>query len=75
MIKLFIDETELEVAEGTTLLEAADAAKIYIPRLCSHPELPAVDPEDLQAWDIVYRGPDSKLASSPFDQKESVPSE
>lgn len=40
MIKLFIDGTEVKVAEGKTILEAAFKAGIYIPNLCYHPELP-----------------------------------
>ena len=34
MIKLTIDDKEVEVAEGTTLLEAAKSLKIKIPTLC-----------------------------------------
>ncbi|MCK4721496.1 (2Fe-2S)-binding protein, partial [bacterium] len=45
MIKLTIDGIEIEADENTTILEAADAAGIYIPRICSHPDLPSVDPE------------------------------
>lgn len=38
------------------ILEAADAADIYIPRLCAHPDLPAVDPRDLAPWNEVFQG-------------------
>jgi [NiFe] hydrogenase diaphorase moiety small subunit len=38
-VKITIDGREIEARTGQTILEAADAAGIYIPRLCSHPEL------------------------------------
>ncbi|VGO20891.1 2Fe-2S iron-sulfur cluster-binding protein [Pontiella sulfatireligans] len=38
-IKITIDGKEIEAQLGQTILEAADEAGIYIPRLCSHPEL------------------------------------
>ena len=38
-IKITIDGKEIEARPGQTILEAADDAGIYIPRLCSHPEL------------------------------------
>ncbi|UCC48489.1 MAG: FAD-dependent oxidoreductase [Gemmatimonadota bacterium] len=60
MVRLTIDEIEIEAREGATILEAADAAGIYIPRLCSHPDLPAVDPEKLEPWEEVSQGPHSK---------------
>lgn len=34
--KLTIDGVEIDAAEGQTIMEAADAAGIYIPRLCDH---------------------------------------
>jgi formate dehydrogenase major subunit len=39
MIKLTIDDKTIEVQEGTTVLEAAEAAGLYIPTLCHHPQL------------------------------------
>ncbi|MEA3326818.1 MAG: 2Fe-2S iron-sulfur cluster-binding protein [Chloroflexota bacterium] len=39
MIKLTIDGKNIEVQEGTTVLKAAEATGIYIPTLCSHPQL------------------------------------
>ncbi len=38
-IKLIIDGQEVEVREGMTVLEAAQAVGIYIPTLCSDPDL------------------------------------
>jgi len=39
MITLTIDDKQVEVAEGVTVLEAAQAAGVYIPTLCYHPSL------------------------------------
>lgn len=35
-----IDGRRIECSQGKTILEAADSAGIYIPRLCCHPDLP-----------------------------------
>ncbi len=40
MVKLHIDGHEIEAREGQSVLEAALAADIYIPHLCTHPDLP-----------------------------------
>ena len=40
-MKLTIDSTVVEVAEGTTILQAALENNIYIPHLCKHPDLEA----------------------------------
>ena len=38
-LTITIDGKEIEAKHGQTILEAADAEGIYIPRLCSHPDL------------------------------------
>ena len=38
-VRLTIDGQAVEVAKGTTVLEAAQAAGIYIPTLCYDPDL------------------------------------
>ena len=38
-IKLTINEQEVKAKKGMTVLEAAEAAGIYIPTLCHHPDL------------------------------------
>lgn len=53
-VKLTINEQVIEVPAGTTILEAAQSADIYIPRLCSHPDLPPA--EGIQSTQIVYQG-------------------
>jgi NADP-reducing hydrogenase subunit HndD len=39
MINLTIDGKQVSVPEGTTIMEAAQAVDIHIPRLCYHPDL------------------------------------
>ncbi len=39
MVKITINEKQIEVPEGTTVLRAAEMADIHIPRLCDHKEL------------------------------------
>ena len=39
ILKIEIDGKQLEVAPGSTIIEAADAAGIPIPRFCYHPKL------------------------------------
>lgn len=39
-MKLTIDQQSVECPDGTTVLEAAAQAGIYIPSLCYHPDLP-----------------------------------
>jgi len=38
-VTLTIDGREIEAKKGATVLEAATAASVYIPALCSHPDL------------------------------------
>lgn len=54
MITLTIDGAEVAVPEGTTILDAAQQMGIYIPHLCSHPDLPPV--EGLKPAEAVYQG-------------------
>ena len=39
IVKITIDGKDIETQSGKTIMEAADIAGIYIPRLCSHPDL------------------------------------
>ena len=39
---LTIDGREVEATEGTSVLDAALAAGIYVPHICSHPDLEAI---------------------------------
>lgn len=38
-MKITIDNQKIKVKEGKTILEAAEESGIYIPHICSHPEL------------------------------------
>jgi ferredoxin len=53
-VTLTIDDTEIEAQEGMTVLEAARSAGIYIPALCSHPDLPPS--RGMNAATRIYRG-------------------
>jgi formate dehydrogenase beta subunit len=53
MAKLTIDGVEVTAPAGITILDAAQQAEIYIPHLCSHPDLPPV--EELKPAQAVYR--------------------
>ncbi len=39
MVKLIIDDREVSVAEGTTVIQAAEQLGIFVPRYCYHPGL------------------------------------
>jgi len=63
MVRITIDGIEIDAVAGATILQAADEAEIYIPRICSHPDLPPVDPEKLESSPTVYRGSESVQTS------------
>jgi predicted molibdopterin-dependent oxidoreductase YjgC len=53
-VNLTIDEQPVEVPAGTTVLEAARKADIYVPSLCYHPDLPPA--KDRPAVQAVFHG-------------------
>ncbi len=53
LITLTVDGGEVRVPEGATLLEAAREVGIYIPALCSHPDLPLAG--GLSAAEAVFQ--------------------
>ena len=55
-INVTIDGTTITVEQGTTVLEAARSVGIYIPALCSHPNLPSS--RQVTPYSVVYRGED-----------------
>jgi NADPH-dependent glutamate synthase beta subunit-like oxidoreductase len=65
-VKLYINDIEVEVAQGTSILEAARKNDIYIPSLCYHPDLPPS--RKLKAADVIYRGNEKIVGDEP--QKE-----
>jgi len=68
MLTLRINEIEVDVEEGTTLLEASRRAGIYIPTLCSHPDLPSA--QGMKTGDGVYRASGKILCDLPEGQAE-----
>jgi formate hydrogenlyase subunit 6/NADH:ubiquinone oxidoreductase subunit I len=56
MPKIKIDHAEISIDEGTTILQAAEQAGIYIPHICFHPDIPPVDRQ--RPADAIYRGSD-----------------
>ncbi|MFC1925785.1 FAD-dependent oxidoreductase [Chloroflexota bacterium] len=52
-VSLIIDDVEVKAREGSTVLEAAQEAGIYIPSLCSHPDLPPS--QEVKPVEVVYR--------------------
>ena len=53
-VNLSIDGRPVEVAAGTTILEAAGSLDIYIPRMCHHPDLPPA--KGSQSARVVFQG-------------------
>ena len=53
-VKLTINGQTVEVPAGTTILEAARSIDVYIPVLCSHPDLTPA--EGQEAAKIIYQG-------------------
>jgi len=53
-VKLAINDQQLEVQEGITILEAARSADIYIPTICYHPDLPVA--KGILASEVVFQG-------------------
>ena len=49
-----IDGCSVECSRGETILEAADSAGIYMPRLCYHPDLPPAS--EVTRADSIYQG-------------------
>jgi predicted molibdopterin-dependent oxidoreductase YjgC len=64
-ITITIDSREIRCLDGTSIMGAADAAGIYIPRLCHHPELPAGP--GTKADTHVYRGGEIKASQNLHD--------
>ena len=54
IVTLTIDDVKFTTQEGATVLEAAQGAGIYIPRLCLHPDLPSL--RAVKADEFIYQG-------------------
>lgn len=53
-VRLAVNGQTVEAPAGATILEAARGAGIYIPTLCSHPDLPPG--KEVSAVPVVYQG-------------------
>lgn len=53
-VNITVDGMSIEAEEGTSLLQAALSAGVYIPTLCSHPDLPSF--EKAKPVSAVYQG-------------------
>ena len=62
MMNIKIDNIDVSVPDGTTILDAARKAGIYIPVVCSHPDLPSFHHSELS--EFIYQG-DVKLENDP----------
>ncbi len=54
MVTFFVNNVEIKAPKGSSVLEAARNAEIYIPSLCYHPDLPPS--RRTKAISMVYRG-------------------
>ncbi len=78
-IILTVDETKVEVSEGTTILQAADAAEINMPLVsCSHPDLLVeLDTEKAKFFafeeEPMYTKRESKLLQMYIQQHGQMP--
>jgi len=62
-ITLLINNTEVKATKGSSILEAAGRAEIYIPSLCYHPDLPP--PSKAKAITTIYRGGEHVVGDEP----------
>ncbi len=69
MIRCQINNVDVEVPEETSILEAARSADIYIPTICSHPDLPPF--HSLELSDTVYQG-ENKFTNEADASIESI---
>ncbi|MFQ5979366.1 MAG: FAD-dependent oxidoreductase [Candidatus Heimdallarchaeota archaeon] len=53
-IEIEIDGNTVQISKGTTILDAALQANVYIPHLCSHPDLPPH--EATEGTNQIYQG-------------------
>jgi len=64
-IKLSINGLKVEMPAGTSVLEAAGIAGVYIPTLCHHPDLPPA--KGTEAARIIYQG-EQKIENTMQDE-------
>jgi len=69
MIRCNINNVDFEVLEEISILEAARSADIYIPTICSHPDLPPF--HSLELSDTIYQG-ENKFTNEKGASIESI---
>ncbi len=69
MLSITIDGQTVSCAEGCTLLQAADAAGIFIPRMCYHPDLPPVS--EMTWADTIHQGTTEITGGTPASESET----
>lgn len=72
MIRLTIDGQSIEANVGTTILEAARSAEIYIPTLCYHPLLKPFGACRLCVVEISTGGPSRVVTSCTYPVEEGL---
>ena len=68
MVTFFINNTEIQAAKGSTILEAARKNDIYIPSLCYHPDL--TPSRKVKAVNTIYRGGEQIIGDAPEKEFE-----
>ena len=71
-VKLKINGQEVEVEQGSTILEAAKAAGIYVPTLCYHPYLPLEEACRLCVVEEVRGGWSSLVAACVYPVRNGM---
>ena len=81
MLKIKINSQEVNAQEGQSVLKAALSAGIYIPHLCSHPDLDDYKcfscSGELKPSEVIYQGCNSTLGvyTEPFGNPQGKLSE
>ena len=69
-VRLIIDGQEIEALPGQSVLEAALAADIYIPHICTHPDLPVQ--ANCKLCVVEIEGLDAPVCSCETEVKEGM---
>jgi len=67
-VSLFVNNLEVKAQKGSSVLEVARNAEIYIPSLCYHPNLPSS--RKTKASSVAYRGSEQILGDAPEKEFE-----
>jgi len=68
VVSFFVNNIEVKTEKGSSVLEAARNAEIYIPSLCYHPDLSPS--RRARAGNVVYRGKEQVLGDAPEKEFE-----